>query len=520
MRFQTRRRVNAVLLALVLGVGMAGCLTRVRRPIQVATIEAPASSVPTVVRSPVRLHLTDLSVVAFPSGASVTADSVYGVGQRWDVRLQNMRPVTAVPMDSVVGMEAMAGGGFNTPVSVLLTAAATAAGVVGTAGMMVVIFGSCPTVYSGVGHDALLEGESFSYSIAPLLEARDVDVVRHAVIVDGRVEFEIRNEALETHFINQFELLVTDLSANETIYPDVAGLPVALSGVVPVAATDRSGRDVSAQLAERDEMAYETPPALIAGGIAGDPRDHVEMSLPGGGADTAYVVVRLRNSLLTTLLFYNVMMEPAGAAAADWVGEDLGRVGSAAALGAWYRRWMGLRAEVFRDGSWQEVGRLPDSGPIAWEEVAIAVPTGGQPTRFRLSFVADQWRIDRVGLATEARRPTVRALAPARIVALDGSPLPGELSALAQPDRSYLETRPGQAFRLEFDLPADARSEGLLLASQGYYTEWIRRDWLRTGRPDARFKPTDAVIPELLERWTRERADLEGRFFATRLPVR
>jgi hypothetical protein len=278
---------------------------------------------------------------------------------------------------------------------------------------------------------------------------------------------------------------------------------------------------VTAEVREADEAAYESPRALLAGAVqGGDPADWLELSLPPGDADTTYVVVRLRNSLLTTVLFYDMMLEPAGAAAADWVSEDLGRVGSAAALGAWYRRWMGLRAQVYRDGAWHEVGRLPDSGPIAWEEVAIAVPTAGRAARLRLAFIADEWRIDAVGVAERPRRPATRALPPSRVISLDGSLEPDALSALRGPDRSYLETRPGHAFRVEFDLPSDATKPAVLLAAQGYYTEWIRRDWLRTGRAQGRFRPTDAVIPELLSRWSRERADLEARFFATRIPVR
>jgi hypothetical protein len=64
-------------------------------------------------------------------------------------------------------------------------------GAAGTVVLLKALFGSCPTVYSTTGDESLFEAESFSYSIAPLLEARDVDVVRHAVVVDGTEGFDI-----------------------------------------------------------------------------------------------------------------------------------------------------------------------------------------------------------------------------------------------------------------------------------------------------------------------------------------
>ncbi|HZH40861.1 MAG TPA: hypothetical protein VFD85_07610, partial [Gemmatimonadales bacterium] len=59
-----------------------------------------------------------------------------------------------------------------------------------------------------------------------------------------------------------------------------------------------------------------------------------------------------------------------------------------------------------------------------------------------------------------------------------------------------------------------------LLASQGYYIEWLRGSWLRTERLASTFTPTDDALVSTLRRWRSEQTDLERRFAATRVPVR
>ncbi|CAN5837116.1 hypothetical protein BH23GEM6_BH23GEM6_24230 [soil metagenome] len=135
------------------------------------------------------------------------------------------------------------------PASVALSVPATALGVVGTGAVLKAIFGSCPTFYSGGEAEWTLEAEGFSYSIAPLFESRDVD--RLSVLPDaaGRLQLEVRNEAMETHHINHLELLEIRHDADETVMPDPRTAPLAVRGLTPARrAVDRAGRDVLARL--------------------------------------------------------------------------------------------------------------------------------------------------------------------------------------------------------------------------------------------------------------------------------
>src|SRR5678809_654746 len=89
----------------------------------------------------------------------------------------------------------------------LATAATMAPGVGLACALDPKCFGSCPTFYRDSAGTPVLEAEGFSYSIAPLFEARDVDRLRARPGSDGKLALEVRNEAFETHFLNHLELL-------------------------------------------------------------------------------------------------------------------------------------------------------------------------------------------------------------------------------------------------------------------------------------------------------------------------
>jgi hypothetical protein len=502
---------------------LSACLVYVRE-VEVESIAPRATG--TRVESPVKAHLLDGSTVVYTDGVTVGSDSLYGTGARYDLRLNPRGVVNRLPLDSVVGMENFRTG-INAPASAMLTVGATVLGTLGTGALMVAIFGSCPTIYADSAGTLVLEAESFSYSIAPLFETRDVDRLGVRPQPDGEVWLEIRNEALETHYLNHLELLAVRHDPRETVMPDAGARPLALASQrAPVSAVDRSGRDVVAALARADAEVYASAPALLAGARVDDMRDHVDLVFPAPppGTDSVAVVLRLRNSLLTTILLYDVMLGSGGARSLDWLGSEIEQVGSALELGQWYNRHMGLRILLWDDGEFRQVGRIPDTGPIAWKDVAamIPVPAGGDSLRVRLGFVTDSWRIDRVALAMEARRPEVRTIPAARVTGADGQPDPGVLRHIQAPDEQYLETRPGQRFTLHFDtgVRPDDGTHTFLLASQGYYTEWIRQGWIRSAQDDQMFRPSDAMLFTALERWRSRRDSFEEDFYNTRIPVR
>lgn len=166
---------------------------------------------------------------------------------------------------------------------------------------------------------------------------------------------------------------------------------------------------------------------------------------------------------------------------------------------------------------------MADTGPVAWKDVAVRIPVpSGNRLRVRLTFVADNWRIDQVRLAERVRGPEWRPIAPAEVLTAAGRPDTAALTSLRDADQAYLVTSPAQRFFLRFDVGPEPKNtvRTFLLASQGYYIEWLRGSWLSTARQAATFEPSDEALVTALQRWRSEQRDLERQFAATRVPVR
>lgn len=83
--------------------------------------------------------------------------------------------------------------------------------------------------------------------IAPLLEADDVDRLGAGLDADGVLTLELRNEALETHFINHLEILDARHTAGCTAYPNQDGRIISVGPAVP----PREARDRDVACAPR-----------------------------------------------------------------------------------------------------------------------------------------------------------------------------------------------------------------------------------------------------------------------------
>lgn len=508
-------------LAAVLILALTSCFTY--QKVEVKSVNPRAA--PMVVRSPVRAHLSDGSTIVFPAGFTLNGDVVTGAGSRYAPGSSSATSANTIVLDSVLGMETFETGVRAAP-TVLVSTAVTAVAVVGTVALLKVLFGSCPTFYSDSSGVPVLEAEGFSYSIAPLFEQRDVHRLRAIPSERGVLSLEVRNEALETHYINHLELLEVARAADEYVTPDNKQRPLALRGLRPPAkAIDRAGRDVTERVAQSDGEVFETDSTTLANARAGDLDDYIDLEIPNlEHADTVALVLRMRNSLLNTVLLYDQVLGAPGARSLDWLGHDIQRIATAVEMGKWYSERMGMHVAVRDGGTYRTVGRIGDSGPIAFHDVGFLVPVPrgnpGDKVHVRISFVADQWRIDQIRVATTYRRPSFRSVPASEVVTRDPSQNESALRDLREADERYVVTSPAQSFIVRFEMgKGDGRPRTFLLASQGYYTEWVRGSWIKSasGQP---FRTTDESLVAALDRWRSERSTLEQKFFSTRIATR
>src|SRR2546428_10203321 len=106
---------------------------------------------------------------------------------------------------------------------------------------------------------------------------------------------------------------------------------------------------------------------------------------------------------------------------------------------------MGMGVAVWAGRRYREIARLGDSGPHAWNDVAVLIPVVQRDSvRVRLSFPADNWRIDRVVFAMRARRPVVRTLAFDRLLDAEGLSDSSALARVGIAVKRYISTSPGE----------------------------------------------------------------------------
>src|SRR5213080_3298442 len=516
-----RSRVLRVFLSAALGL-VAGACIWVFHSVRVEAIGSNADSL--AIQTPVKAHLRDGSTVLYRAGVLLARDTLRGPGVRYGLTLRDSTAVSVVALDSVVAMESFRRATNGTTTAIVSTLATSAALLAAGAVAFVIacssengICSNCPTVYADSAGTWALQAEGFSYTLGPTFEARDVDRLGIRPDRDGRIRLEVRNEALETEYFNRLELLEVHHAADETALPDPNGATLAVFELVPATTiADAAGRDLRLLLALPDAAAFRTDARTLAGASPVHLDDAIYLVAPApAGGDSVALVLRLRNSLLASLLYSEVMLGDRGARSLDWIGRELDSGG--VTLARWQEQRMGMRIAVWDGRGYREIARLRDSGPHAWNDVAVLIPVVQRDSvRVRLSFPADNWRIDRVVFAMRARRPVVRTLA-FELLDAQGRDDSSALASVRLADQRYLRTSPGERFTVVAEVGAAAAelAQTFLIATQGYYQPWIGRDGLRAAHDTGAVESPDADLLKALRTWGTVREARE-RAFATR----
>lgn len=411
-----------------------------------------------------------------------TARTITGTGRRYDAEREILGsgPVV-VGYDDVVLLET------NEPRTVVhsglvvmgFVGAGVMSGTIACAVNPKACFGSCPTFYrtdAEVGEATIL-AEGFSASIARSLEATDVDTLEGWEHHGGPLELLMRNEALETHVVRHVDVLAVPRPDGAEILRDGDTFWASRRSHAPAACRSAAG-DCRDALSQEDDRAFQSsasPRDLAA-------RETIELELPRGQGPVG-VVLRARNTLLNTFLFYQALAFFGPSAGEQLSALDRAEPGGPAV--ARLRRFGELLADIevsvrTRGGRWVEIGTYREVGPLAWETKVVPVPEEllrrlpDDAVSVRLSLTRGYWKLDRVALAQLDRTVAATRLRP--VAAWRGdAPDADALARLLDPE-STLVTYPGDDVRLRYDAPEGAHV--LFLESRGYYYEWMRSEWL------------------------------------------
>jgi hypothetical protein len=330
-------------------------------------------------------------------------------------------------------------------------------------------FGSCPTFYASDGAVDRIHAEAFSASVAPALEARDVDALYRAQVTGRQFELRVTNEALETHVIRRAHLLAVEKPAGGRVFATRDGRLFGASELQPVAACDASEGSCVAAVAAFDavERVTVTDPHDLA------TRETIAIELDPT-ADG--IVIAARQTFVTTYLFYTALA---------YMGTRAGEVlASLSRLDGDLRTTMRvlneqlgqIDVEAWTGDEWKRVGAFAEAGPIATDVQLVVLPTWARSSKLRLHMAQGHWRIDWIAGAslTGERDPVV--VPPSAVQSIRGAD-PDALSLLLDSNEA-LTTLPGDEYTLVYQLPELPERYELFLDAKGYYLEWMRKEWI------------------------------------------
>jgi hypothetical protein len=317
-------------------------------------------------------------------------------------------------------------------------------------------FGSCPTFYVSDGARDVLMAEGFSASVAPSLEATDLDALPRARPVGRDLHVRMKNEALETHVVRYVDVLAAPRLVAGRVFATQAGeLWQAAEVRQPVACVAAEG-DCRAAVLAFDGRERTS----VADGRDLGARETIDLEfvapLPG---QRVGLVVASRQTLVSTFLFYQELAYM-GRSAGAWLAA-LEREGGSDVLAGMLHAVGGIEVLVEEGaGRWRSLGELYETGPLAADARLVLLPSSvPQALHVRLRLARGHWRLDYVALASLGAR-----VEPVRIAPEGG--------------RQALTTLPGDVHDFDFRLPEDPERYELFLETRGYYLEWMRDEWL------------------------------------------
>ena len=445
---------------------------------------------------------------------------ISGSGQLFDV---NRTPLASgafrFPSDSVALFETnvLKPSGATTALTVMAGVTAVTAGICATNPKT--CFGSCPTFYAPDSSGLeVLQAEGFSASIAPALEATDVDMLYASRPVERDFTIHVTNEALETHVIRRANLLALPRPSEGRVFATPSGAFLQATRFAAPSSCRASEGDCRAALARFDGVQRSSRTDSLDLGA----RETIDLTFDSVPAGRLGLVVASRQTLLTTYLLYQALA---------YLGDNAGTFLASLETGGPALRHRALamndalgRIEVLvpTGDEWTPAGTTGETGPIAVDTKVIPLPpqTGAQaPVRLRLRLTRGLWRIDYVALVSlgDSVEP-VRV--PPSVVRRGGSVDHAATEALTDTAaRTPLTTFPGDAYDIVYRLPEHPDRYDLFLEARGYYLEWLRREWLPEADPAraARlaFDPA-GMLRELAPQFKAVEPSLEHLFWSSR----
>lgn len=340
-------------------------------------------------------------------------------------------------------------------------------------------FGSCPTFYIGESdhvHDSRAEG--FSNSISPSLERQDLDALQYAT-TDEQLYLTMKNEAFETHAINELNVQAVARPIGKSIYHDSQGKYYQCGKKYQVQSASSEDPNFKSTISQIDEQEYFS----VTDSTDLTEREEIILDFGDVEGEDLGLVLNYRQTLLTTFLLYSGIA---------YMGDEVGDYFAKIETDTRMKKRLADPFEKLGDldiylwdydrERWEFVEGIYETGPISKNLVLAPLlhrKHKGGPVKVKLDMAKGLWRLDYVALTEIDQMVTPHILQPREMDILTGNP--AEVQSVLSADEDYLISFPGDEYVFTYDLPKtdlDVEYE-LFLSSQGYYIEWIRDQWLK-----------------------------------------
>lgn len=340
-------------------------------------------------------------------------------------------------------------------------------------------YGSCPTFYINE-HDNFryADAEGFSNAIAPSLEYADVDALNYTAFGNDSFCITMKNEALETHCIQDIQLLAFPIAPGEAVAQTPRQTYFLCKKEFPLTKAmgpegeitsllNKADRIERFSLADTENMSSKEEIILTF--------DHTE------GVQSLGLRLDFRQTLMTTYLIYSAM---------GYMGDEVGDMFARIENGGDTRDKLrnGIKKELGnidvylwneRTGNWDFKEGFYETGPIAINRQLIALDkkTGTEQTKVKLILNKGLWRIDYAALTHLIKPISPLTILPNKIT------IDGKVNTVAYAKLSstteHLISMPGDKYKLHFKMPDSKQGYSLFLYSKGYYLEWMRAHWIK-----------------------------------------
>lgn len=388
-------------------------------------------------------------------------------------------------------------------------------------------FGSCPTVYTYDGEKYNLDAELFSECISRQLENNDIDMLKQNPIHDT-LQLKITNEALETHYINKFELIAAEHPDGTDLYPTIDNKLMLVSACVsPISAITKEGNNITGLLSGNDNKYYRTGVKSVLELKKGPAFDWIDIKIPPSKNKTIKMILKYRNTLLSTELLYDIVLGSQGIKGMEWTRKMNEDPEYAAQFKMLYDTFSGININLFGNGNWKYFGKFKDAGPLNWKYIAAELPVSSSGSQtIRLKFIPDDFMIDYVAFDTTSVSNDLiktQKIYPFEITDGLGNNADSILQYIKYDDSNYLKTEPGDCYYLNYKLPVKNNfKETAIIYSKGYYNEWIRGGWINNKNTAYTFNLYDVngTLSHLADGWIENSKLLEREFFHSRFSLK